>query len=218
MVYLLIFLEGVATFISPCLLPMIPLYLAYFAGQKTGKAPRQLLGQLGLFMLGFTLVFVIINGLLYSLASFLIAQQSWIQRISGLWMIFIGLFMLFPDWLPLKLGRGGSWLNFQPGGNSFIFGLVFALTWTPCVGAYLSAALALTLTADHLWQANLMILLYCLGLSLPMILSAYLLEEIKQILRKYSQASQLIYKGSACLLIVMGLLWFFGYLSAWISL
>ncbi|MGY4104497.1 cytochrome c biogenesis CcdA family protein [Ignavigranum ruoffiae] len=218
MVYWLIFLEGILTFISPCMLPMIPLYLAYFGAQGETKSQRQFMGQVFLFIIGFSLVFILMNGLLYSLASWLLPYQSWLNFFAGLWMILIGLSILFPTRLLKSKGLASltSWLDTST--NSFLFGLVFALSWTPCVGAYLAAALSLSLTADHLGQSMLMMGLFCMGLALPFVLSAYLVQSIKDLLAPFKAISHRIYQLAGLVLIVMGLLWMSGYLSAWISL
>ena len=178
MQYLISFLEGVITFISPCLLPMLPVYVSYFAGGGERNIRRTLSGAAG-FVLGFTLVFVAMGALAGTLGSFLNKYQTIVNIVSGLVVIFFGL--NFMGLLKVNLFRGGMGRVQMSGGfsASVVFGVIFSLGWTPCVGAFLGSALALASQQGHVVEGMLMLLAYSLGLGVPFLLSAVLIDKLK---------------------------------------
>ena len=141
MQYLVVFLEGIITFISPCLLPMLPVYVSYFAGGGEHSTRKTLTAALG-FVLGFTAVFVALGALAGTVGSFFKQYQSAVDLLSGLVVILFGLHYL--GILKWNLFRGSSAcvntenLGF---GSAMVFGMVFSVGWTPCVGAFLGSAL-----------------------------------------------------------------------------
>ena len=178
MQYLISFLEGIITFISPCLLPMLPVYISYFAGggERTGK--KTLINSLG-FVLGFTAVFVARGALAGTLGSFLRKYQTWVDVIGGLIVILFGLNYL--GVLKLSLFRGfrkelGGDMGFF---SSLLFGIVFSVGWTPCVGAFLGSALMLASQQGHVLEGMGMLLSYSLGLGVPFLVSAVLIDRLK---------------------------------------
>ena len=178
MQYLISFLEGIITFISPCLLPMLPVYISYFAGggERTGK--KTLINALG-FVLGFTAVFVAMGALAGTLGSFLRKYQTWVDVIGGLIVILFGLNYL--GVLKLSLFRGfrkelGGDMGFF---SSLLFGIVFSVGWTPCVGAFLGSALMLASQQGHVLEGMGMLLSYSLGLGVPFLVSAVLIDRLK---------------------------------------
>ena len=139
MQYFISFLEGIITFISPCLLPMLPVYVSYFAGGENNRK-KTLKSALG-FVLGFTLVFVCLGAFAGTLGRFLRKYQSLFNIICGLIVITFGL--NFMGVLKISLLNTTKKLNAQVSGNGFfqsvLFGMIFSIGWTPCVGAFLSA-------------------------------------------------------------------------------
>ena len=178
MQYLVSFLEGVITFVSPCLLPMLPVYVSYFAGGEAGRA-RTLRCALG-FILGFTLIFTAMGALAGTVGSFFRQHQTAVNLVCGLVVIFFGFNYL--GLLRLRLFRSGAGpremrqLGFF---SAVLFGMVFSLGWTPCVGAFLGSALMLASQQGHLLAGTLMLLCYSLGLGLPFLLSALLIDRLK---------------------------------------
>ena len=174
MPYMISFLEGIITFISPCLLPMLPIYISYFAGGRERTLKRTLTCALG-FVLGFTAVFVAMGALAGTVGSFLTRYQTAVNVTSGLIVIFFGLNFL--GVFKLNLFRGSqrqvdtSDLNFW---SSALFGLVFSVGWTPCVGAFLGSALMLASQQGSVLVGTLMLLCYSAGLGIPFLLSAVL--------------------------------------------
>lgn len=180
MQYLLLFLEGIITFISPCLLPMLPIYVSYFAGGKEEKTTKKMLiNSLG-FVLGFTIVFVALGAFASTLGSFLQRYKIALNIVTGLIVIFFGLSFL--GVLRLNVFKGMK--NPFSGGDmgffsAILFGIVFSIGWTPCVGAFLGSALALASQQGHVLSGVIMLLCYSLGLGIPFVASAILIDKLK---------------------------------------
>ena len=179
MQYFISFLEGIITFISPCLLPMLPIYVSYFAGGGERSTKKTVINALG-FVLGFTMVFMAMGALAGTIGSFLIKYEKIVNLISGLLVIFFGLNFL--GIVRINLFRGGSrGVNTNQMGffSAMLFGIVFSIGWTPCVGAFLGSALMLASTQAHMVKGILMLLSYSLGLGIPFLLSAVLIDKLK---------------------------------------
>lgn len=187
MQYFISFLEGIITFISPCLLPMLPIYISYFAGggeKSTGKTVGNALG----FVTGFTIVFMAMGALAGTIGSFLIKYQTIVNVISGMIVIFFGLNFLGVFQINLFRGNSRS-VNTENMGffSAMLFGMIFSIGWTPCVGAFLGSALMLASTQAHMFKGIVMLLCYSLGLGIPFVLSAVLIHKLKgafQVIKK----------------------------------
>ena len=218
MQYLIAFLEGIITFISPCLLPMLPIYISYFAGggeRSPGKTLKTALG----FVLGFTLVFVAMGALAGTLGHYLKAHQTAVNLISGLVVIFFGLNFL--GVIKLNLFRGsGRWVNTQGLGffSAAAFGIIFSLGWTPCVGAFLGSALALASQQGHVLAGVVMLLCYSLGLGIPFLLSAVLIDRLKSTFHWIKAHYGIINFISGAVLLLIGLLMATGTLGRLVAL
>ena len=217
MQYVISFLEGIITFISPCLLPMLPIYISYFAGgEQTSR--KTLTGALG-FVAGFTLVFMAMGALAGTVGSFLTKYQAAVNIISGVIVVFFGLHFLGVFQLHLFKGFSHS---FDPGKKGFfstlVFGIIFSLGWTPCVGAFLGSALMLASQQGHVVEGTLMLLAYSLGLGIPFILSAILIDYLKSAFGWIKRNYRIINVFSGSLLILIGILMATGLLGRWLSL
>lgn len=218
MPYLISFLEGIITFISPCLLPMLPIYLTYFAGGGERTTAKTLRGALG-FVLGFTLVFTAMGALAGTLGSFLNAHQTALNIVSGLIVIFFGLNYLGVLQLRLFQGSAHSMENRQLGFfSALLFGMVFSIGWTPCVGAFLGSALLLASQQAHFLQGVIMLLLYSLGLGIPFVLSAILIDQLKSAFQWIKQHYQTINRICGCFLILVGILMATGFLGRFLTM
>ena len=205
--YFISFLEGVITFISPCLLPMLPIYLSYFAGgSKDRSLKRTLLCVLG-FVLGFTVVFMAMGALAGTLGSFLLKYQTLVNILSGAIIIFFGLSFL--GVIKVNLFRGTqrqvdtSDLGFL---SSALFGVVFSVGWTPCVGAFLGSALVMASQQGQMLTGMLMLLCYSLGLGVPFLFSAVLIDRLKSTFDFIKRHYGVINTICGLLLIAVGLL------------
>ena len=205
MQYLIAFLEGIITFISPCLLPMLPVYLSYFAGGGERSVKRTLSGALG-FVAGFTVVFVAMGALAGTVGSFLQQYQTAVNIVSGLVVIFFGLQFLGVFKFSLFGGTGRRMHTNNMGFfSAALFGIVFSVSWTPCVGAFLGSALMLASQAGHVLEGMSMLLAYSLGLGVPFLLSAVLIDQLKGAFAWVKRHYAVINAVSGSLLILVGI-------------
>ena len=218
MQYIIAFLEGIITFVSPCLLPMLPIYISYFAGGGERTAGKTLKGALG-FVAGFTIVFVALGALAGTVGSFLREYQTAVNIVTGLIVIFFGLNFL--GVFKLELFRGGSRnvntqnMNFF---SALLFGMIFSVGWTPCVGAFLGSALMLASQQAHALEGMLMLLAYSLGLGIPFVLSAVLIDYLKTAFNWIKRNYRIINAVSGVLLVLIGILMATGTLGRLLSL
>ena len=205
MQYLISFLEGVITFLSPCLLPMLPIYISYFAGGGQRSVGRTLKGAFG-FVIGFTLVFVAMGALAGTLGSFLVRFQNLVNILCGGVVVIFGLNYLGLLKINLFRGRGHD-LDTDDMGffSAFVFGVIFSVGWTPCVGVFLGSALMLASQQGSMAQGILMLLCYSAGLGLPFILSAVLIDQLKGAFNWVKAHYGIINKVSGTALILVGL-------------
>lgn len=217
MQYLISFLEGIITFLSPCLLPMLPIYLSYFAGGGERTLRKTLTGAFG-FVFGFTAVFVAMGALAGTIGSLLKAHQAAVNVISGLVVIFFGLNYL--GVFKVNLFHGSSRAAAAGTGffSSVLLGIVFSVGWTPCVGAFLGSALMLASQQGHAAEGMAMLLAYSLGLGIPFLLSAVLIDYLKSAFDQIKMHYGVINKLSGGLLILVGILMATGTLGRLLSL
>ena len=206
MQYVISFLEGIITFISPCLLPMLPIYISYFAGGGERSTKKTLTGAIG-FVVGFTVVFTLMGALAGTVGSFLREHQTAVNIVSGLVVIFFGLNFL--GVFKLNLGKGSnrtvdtSNMGFF---SALLFGVIFSLGWTPCVSTFLGSALMLASQQGSVLAGTLMLLAYSLGLGIPFIFSAVLIDYLKSAFNWIKRHYDSINKISGGLLILIGIL------------
>ena len=179
MQYVISFLEGIITFISPCLLPMLPIYISYFAGGGERSTKKTLTTALG-FVLGFTVLFVAMGALAGTLGSFLTRYQTAVNIVSGAVVILFGLNFLGVLNINLFQGmRSGVDTKDMSFFSAVLFGIVFSVGWTPCVGAFLGSALKLASQQGSTMVGMGMLLCYSLGLGVPFLMSAVLIDQMK---------------------------------------
>lgn len=217
MQYVISFLEGIVTFISPCLLPMLPIYISYFAGggvRTTGKTLRCASG----FVLGFTAVFVAMGALAGTVGSFLIRYQTVVNIVLGSIVVLFGLNFLGVLNLNLFKGMRGEVktrdMNFL---SAFVFGVVFSVGWTPCVGVFLGSALMLASQQGSAVMGTLMLLSYSLGLGVPFLVSAVLIDQLKSAFTFIKRNYGVINKVCGGLLILVGVLMMTGMLTRFLN-
>ncbi|MBR1771539.1 MAG: sulfite exporter TauE/SafE family protein [Lachnospiraceae bacterium] len=189
MEYLITFLEGVISFISPCMLPMLPLYLSYFGGVRDERRQEGQDGQGGIkisrtvrgaaaFVTGFTIVFCLLGLFAGTIGKWLLAYQSAVNLVAGVAVILFGLVYLDVLRLPFLRGIQVQW-EITGMLSAFVFGMIFAVSLTPCVGAFLGAALMMAGTAGTSVKGVLLLLVYSMGLGIPFLVSAVLLEQLR---------------------------------------
>ena len=206
MQYLISFLEGIITFISPCLLPMLPIYVSYFAGGGERSHRKTLKAAVG-FVLGFTITFMALGALAGTVGSFLKNHQTAVNIVSGLVVIFFGLSFLGIIRLNIFHGGGRQMktenMGFFP---ALVFGLVFSISWTPCVGAFLGSALMLASQQGSALQGILLLLCYSAGLGIPFLASALLIQSLKSAFGWIKAHYGIITKLSGLLLVLVGIM------------
>ena len=218
MQYFIAFLEGIITFISPCLLPMLPVYISYFAGGTERNTKKTLKNAFG-FVLGFTTVFVIMGALAGTVGSFLSRYQVVVNIITGLIVIFFGLNFLGVFKLSIFKGMSSNAKTDNLGFfSSFVFGVVFSVGWTPCVGAFLGSALMMASQQGKVLQGILMLLTYSLGLGIPFIASAVLIDKLKTTFDFIKKNYKVINIICGCILILVGVLMMSGLLNKFVGL
>lgn len=218
MQYLLLFLEGIITFISPCLLPMLPVYISFFAAGETDKR-RTIINAVG-FVLGFTLVFITLGAFAGTVGGLLIKHSAIVNIVTGLIVIILGLNFMGVIHIGF-LNRSGEKnvdtkdLKFL---SSLVFGIVFSIGWTPCVGAFLGSALMMASQQGGTATGIVMLLVYSLGLGIPFILSALLIDRLKSTFDFIKRNYKVINMVSGCLLVIVGLLMATGIMGRFLAL
>lgn len=221
MTYLILFLEGILTFISPCLLPLIPIYLVYLAGdtREDNQKSRVIINSLA-FVLGFTLIFVALGAFAGTIGSFLKQHIQFFNIIAGVFVIVLGLNFLgvinlkFLNQRQQKKVKTKD-LRFL---TSFLFGLVFAISFTPCASAFLGSALFLASEQGSTLEGVFLLLAYSLGLGIPFVLSAILIDKLQTTFDFIKKHYKIINRISGLFLIVIGILMATGLLGMFLNI
>ena len=218
MQYLILFLEGFITFVSPCLLPMLPIYVSYFAGGGQKNTRRVMLNAAG-FVLGFSLVFAALGALAGTLGALLREYRVAVNIVTGLIVILFGLHFL--GLFRLDFFRGIRISHHAGAGGFFsaiLFGFVFAIGWTPCVGAFLGSALMMAAGAGHAVEGVLMLLVYSLGLGVPFFVCAILIDRLREAFSFIKRHYRVINAASGVFLILIGILMATGLFGRFLAL
>ena len=183
MEYIITFTEGIISFISPCLLPMLPLYISYFAGTKTtetnkAKQKTTTLSRAFAFVAGFTLIFTLLGVFAGSIGILLAKYQTIVNILCGLIIIYFGLSYLNIVHIPFFKGIGKQ-IEVNSLLSAFLFGMIYSVSLTPCVGAFLGSALMLASSTGGALKGACLLLTYSLGLGIPFLISALLIEQLQ---------------------------------------
>lgn len=212
--YAISFLEGIITFISPCLLPMLPLYVSYFAGGAGGGRGRTVKNALG-FILGYTLVFLAMGAFAGTIGQLLARHGRLVNIIAGGLVVFFGLNYLgvFRFRLAGKARDAGVDVKNLGFFSSLLLGLAFSISWTPCVGLFLGSALMLASQKASAVKGMLMLLSYSLGLGIPFFASALLIDRLRSAFDFIKKHYSIINRVSGGLLVAIGILMMTGTLE-----
>lgn len=206
MIYILTFLEGIASFISPCILPMIPIYVSYFVGKNTEKTSKAITNAIG-FVFGFTIVFLTLSIFASSVGSVLNKYIQYIKVLFGIVIIILGL--NYMDIVKIKFLNMRKQIKADIKDFNFIkalvFGILFSASWTPCVGTFLSSALLLIAKEQNVFKGILLIIIYSIGLGIPFIISVAFIEKLKKLFNVIKNNYQKIKVVSGAILIIMGI-------------
>lgn len=214
MIYAVTFLEGIMTFISPCFLPLIPLYLSYFSAGSEKKS-RPLPNALS-FIAGFTVMYTAM-GLIFGLAGAAIANNPVVNVVCGVIIILFGLSYLglfkIPFLRGMESGRDAGSIV-----SAFVFGVIFSISASPCTGVFLGSALTMAANSASALKGASLLAVYSLGLGVPLFLSAILIDRLKGTFKFIKRHYKVINTVCGVFLIVLGLLIALGLMNNFIAL
>ncbi len=205
MEYLITFIEGIASFISPCVLPIIPVYISYFATESKSEK-KSLINSLG-FVSGFSIIFILLGVFAGTFGKIITKYSDYVSIVLGIFLIIISLNymgIIFVKFLNKTKGvkKDKKDLTFI---TSVLFGMIFSLSWTPCVGAFLSSALILASTTGSVLKGASLLMTYSLGLAIPFIMTTFLLEKLKSTFDFIKKHYNIINKVAGSILLLSGL-------------
>ena len=207
---LLTFLEGILSFISPCMLPLLPLYITYFAGNADQKK-RTFVNAL-LFVAGFTVLFSLLGFFSGSVGALFVRRERIVNIVCGAVVILFGLSYLEIVRLPFFKGMHTKVRADRPL-SAFVFGLIYSVSLTPCVGAFLGSALMLAGTSGSALSGFLLLICYSLGLGVPFLIAALLIDRLAKafdVIKKHYRVINLV---CGCFLIFVGVAMMCGWMN-----
>jgi cytochrome c-type biogenesis protein len=213
------FAAGILSFVSPCVLPLIPGYISFISGltleemqdeASRAASRRHVLTASLAFVLGFTVVFVAAGASATAIGKFL-ARAPIIQRIAGLVLIVLGLHMMGVFRIPFLEGEKRIHTQRKPAGpiGAFLVGMAFAFGWTPCIGPILGGILTVAASRESVGEGVRLLAIYSLGLGVPFLLTAAAIDQFFAATRRIRKHYHKIELLSGALIIVIGLLIFF---------
>lgn len=205
----MVFTEGVLSFVSPCIFPMLPVYVMYLGGSsEEEKSTKKLFMNTIGFIAGFTLIFIILGATATALGQLFREYQGILQRISGIIMIIFGLH--FIGILRVRALNNTKRKNVKTQNlkffTSMIFGIAFSFGWTPCLGPFLGSALLMASQTSTLYEGILLLLLFSLGLGIPFFLMTMLFPRLGVLNRLIRSHLNIIKLVSGLFLIIIGVL------------
>ncbi len=216
----LAFAMGMVTFLTPCLLPLVPAYISFISGhslaelqssERTGKVSRSVLVTAIFFVLGFSVIFLILGAMAGALGQVLISLKPILIRVGGALVILFGLQLLgLFQFLPLlREKRYQGEIKGTGPLKAFLFGLAFAFGWSPCIGPILASILVVAANQDTMLKGILLLLAYSLGMAVPFLLTAALVERFFSFFNRIKPHFRKIEIGAGTILILVGVLMMF---------
>jgi cytochrome c-type biogenesis protein len=205
------FTAGVLSFLSPCVLPLIPSYVTFITGlslEDASRARRTALVHALLFVAGFTLIFLALGATATIVGRVLLSQRVWISRVGGALVVLFGLYLLGAFNLSMLSRERRVHLADKPVGylGTVLVGVTFGAGWTPCLGPILSAILVYTSTSADLVHGVGLLFAYSMGLALPFVLSAVAVERFLTLFARVRRQMAWVSRASGALLVVVGLM------------
>lgn len=228
--FLLVFLEGILSFLSPCVLPLIPLYIGYLAGE--GKEVREdgsifyqrktVFWHTVCFVLGISFAFFILGMSFSALGSFFQEYQSVIAKVAGIIIVFMGCVQLGWIKIPFLQKEHKLTSNNTQGKKrkmtpflALVMGFTFSFAWTPCIGPALASVLALASSSSSMLIGNGLVLVYALGFSIPFLLVGFFTTQVLNFFQEKKKMVQITIKIAGVVLIIMGILTITGLTETW---
>ncbi len=222
---LVAFTAGLLSFLSPCVLPLVPSYLTFITGlglEDASRARRTTLTHALLFVLGFSLIFVLLGAGASALGQLMLAYRVWIARIGGVLMILMGLWMMGVVRMDALQQERRVHLSDKPLGylGTVVVGIAFGAGWTPCLGPTLGAILVLAANQSEMAKGITLLTAYSAGLAVPFLLSALAVERFLAFFQKFKRNLGTVNRIAGSLLIIVGVLMLTGWfqrLAAWLQ-
>lgn len=218
------FIAGILSFLSPCVLPLIPSYITYITGisfaDLKAEHPSHVVRKKTVFhsiafILGFTVVFVLLGASATFLGTFLHRHAVLIRKAGGVLIMLFGVHVT--GLLPIRMlmGEKRVTIRHKPAGyiGSFLVGLVFAAGWTPCIGPILAAILMVAATEEEVYKGILLLLLYSLGLGIPFLLSSMAMHQFLSIFNRFKKSIRIIEIVTGVFLMIVGFLIYSNWLT-----
>jgi len=211
MIYLVTFLEGLISFISPCMLPMIPIYITYFTGD-VNKKNNTIINSIA-FVIGFTVVFCILGIFAGTIGGLLKNYQNIVNIICGIIVIIFGLNYL--EFINIRIFKSKGKNNKKITGvfSAFIFGVIFSMNLTPCVGAFLGSAIMMASVSGTVLKGISLLFVYSLGLGIPIIVSALFIKKLNSVFNFIKKHYKIINNICGIFLIIIGIAMAFGIMN-----
>lgn len=209
----IVFLEGVASFLSPCFLPLMPVYLGYLSGEAVSNRKWKVIKNSLGFILGFTFIFIILGAAASSIGHFLLVYRKLIDKILGVLVIIMGLFYMeiinigFLN-IERRFGFEGKKTGFS---GAVLLGAAVSFGWTPCIGSILTSVLALAASRNSLLYGIYLLFAYSMGIAVPFLAAAVLIEEASTGIRKILRYTKVIKVVTGLILIATGIMIYTGY-------
>ena len=207
--YIITFLEGIVSFVSPCMVAMLPIYVSYFAGSRNKKSSTML--RTLFFVCGFTFVFATLGMFAGALGSFFTNYETQLHIVCGLIIVVLGLSFLGVIKIPFIKGLHAE-QEVTGIFTSFLFGIVFSISHIPCIMAFLGSALTLAAHAGTACKGILLLVVYSLGMGIPFLISAIIIDKLTGFLAMLKRNHKIIDRISGILLVVLGILMMTGVL------
>lgn len=218
------FIAGLLSFLSPCVLPLIPSYITYITGLSfadlQAEHPSHVIRRKALlhsiaFIIGFTTVFVLLGASATLVGSFLQSKATLIRKIGGILIVLFGIHVTGLVPVRLLMGEKRITISRKPSGylGSFLVGLVFAAGWTPCIGPILAAILTLAATEENVSRGILLLLLYSLGLGIPFLLSSLAMHRFLILFNRYKRHIRVFEIVTGLFLVLIGVLLYTNWLT-----
>ena len=216
--YLFSFLAGIIAFVSPCILPMLPIYVVYFAGgeeKTTGKTLRNALG----FVIGFSIVYIALGAFSGLMGQLLSTYRTITDIVMGAVVVVFGLNYMGVLKLPFFGGLGAAKSGRDMGFfSAIVFGLIFSIPGLSCAAPTLGTAITLAAQNGTMLKGILMLLTYSLGLGLPIVISALLIDKLKGAFSFIKRHYKTVNMVSGILLVIVGILMMTGLMNSYLGL
>ncbi len=201
MQYLFTFVEGVFAFVSPCILPMLPIFLAYISADEKQSLSTRFVNTV-CFVLGFTTAFTLMGATAFSIGRFMAGYKDFLVKLAGVILVFFG--FVYLDFIQLNFGGSGIRKGKSGPVGNFLFGISYSFGWTPCVGAFLGSAITMASVQETVFQGMALLTCFGLGLGVPFIIFALGYEKLKGVTDFLKNHSQKIKYFGGIMLIAVG--------------